>query len=176
MAEEKKKPFNNNPFLGRNDGVSIPGTVINVKDFATGVEIEKCIKTGEGEEDFVIVTELRIDKKVNHQDYLNQFADDVGILNVLKRVIKTGDASLFNERNETQAGYMDLTNMPGDIIAASEMINKANAAYEQLPDDLKKKLSKEDLIKINNLELYNNIVAYVDNLNKVKEKEGDKNV
>lgn len=164
------KKINNNPFIGRNDNQVFPGHDYSEKDLAFAVEVEKVKKTGEGDQDFVVLKELKIDKVVNRQDYINQFQDDVGILNVLKRVAKTGDESLINQR-PVASGYMDLTNMPHDIISAAEKIDQANALYEKLPDDIKSKLTKDDLIKINNLDLYNAIENYV--AQKKQVKEGD---
>lgn len=162
----------NNPFIGRNDSLVYPGNDYSEKDLAFAVEVEKVKKTGEGDEDFVILKDLKVDKVVNRQDYVNQFKDDVGILNVLKRVAKTGDDSLINER-PVATGFMDLTNMPSDIISAAEKIDHANELYEKLPDAIKAKLSKDDLIKINNLELANSINNYIAQ-NDVK-KDGDNN-
>lgn len=171
--ENKKKL--NNPFVGRNDGFVSTGNDYSCPELSEVIEVQKVKKTGDGDEDFVVFKELKINKVLNRQEFVNQFKDDVGVLNVLKRVGVSGDQSLLNER-PVASGHMDLTNMPDNIIDAGNMIDRANDLYNKLPDDIKNKLSKEDLLKINNLELANAIQDYVITQEKLKNvKDGDIN-
>lgn len=171
MSEVKKKL--NNPFCGRNDGLTFEGSDLTEEKLAICREAEIVKKTGEGDEDFTVEKKLVIDKLVNRQEYIGQFADEVGILNVLKRVANGADFETeVNQVNNTH-GYIDMTKMPTDYIDAINKQAYAQKLYNSLPDEIKNKLSQEDLIKIDNLRLANEIQTYL----KLKEvKDGDGNV
>ena len=59
---------------------------------------DKYKKTGDGEDDFVIEQVVEVTEKIDRQQYIDSFKDDVGILNILKKVELTGDVTLLNQR------------------------------------------------------------------------------
>lgn len=55
-------------------------------------------KTGDGEDDFVIESKIVTTQKIDRQEYIESFRDDVGILNIMKKVALTDDVTLLNQR------------------------------------------------------------------------------
>lgn len=115
----------NDPYLG---------TPINVnkvtnEDKVTYDVREKLVKTGETEYDFVTEQEVYVKEKVSLDKYIQSFAGDVGLENILKRVALTGDTSLLNEK---QPLYGDIRNMPENNMERDDAIKQGLAAAKKL--------------------------------------------
>ena len=92
-----------------------------------------------GDEGEVSVVEEYIEtKRYNRQDYINSFRDDVGILNILKKV----NAGLLNPATiacsfDTNAPINDITNVPTDVGDALNLVDEAHKLYATLPAALR---------------------------------------
>ena len=80
-------------------------------------------------------------KRYNRQEFINSFRDDVGILNILKKV----NAGLINPATlacsfDTNKPIDDYSKIPTDIGDALDLVDKAHKLYAQLPNDLKQGL------------------------------------
>lgn len=88
-------------------------------------------KIGEGEEDFVIEEKPVVSLKVNRQAYISKDADDVGVLNILKKVRLSGDASLLDQTGARYTDALqDYTDIPGDVGEALKAIQKGATSFE----------------------------------------------
>lgn len=167
-----------NPFRGRTDGVKYEGQKFDKVDYAKCTIVQRVNRLSKSDDTaFDVITDIQINDIVPLQDYINQFAEDVGILNVLKKVVKTGDVGLINQ---CEPGYFDLTNMPEDFLEARKMYDAAMSAYDKLPDDLKNGLSAEQFANLTSDNLQKSLDDYIAKVTQpvkeeVKEvKEGDK--
>lgn len=92
-----------------------------------------------GDEGEVSVVEDYIEtKRYNRQEYINSFRDDVGILNILKKV----NAGLLNPATiacsfDTKAPINDITNVPTDVGDALNLVDEAHKLYATLPAALR---------------------------------------
>lgn len=80
------------------------------------------------------------------QAYIDSFADDIGIQNILKKVALTGDKSYLNQTGRVgekpDGGLEDIkdyTNVPGSKTVAFNAVAAGVAAYDALPSEIKEK-------------------------------------
>lgn len=98
--------------------------------------VDKVEITGKGDTDFVIKKKLVETSKVDLDEYVNSFADDVGILNIYEKITATGDTSLLQQRNRVpgkvdENGYEeinDVSKIPGDYMDVKKAVDSANNA------------------------------------------------
>lgn len=77
-----------------------------------------------------------VNEEVDIREYVNSFADECGVENVLKKFARTGDASLFAQHQVIE--NVDATKIPD---------GNAEELFNSLPDDLKKNMSYEEFVK-----------------------------
>lgn len=114
----------------------------NYADCADIVEyklVQKVKKTGEGDEDFIVVDELVEVSRVNRQATYNKIAKDHDLYQIIKKVAETGDESLLNQG---PAGvYLDVSKLPENNAELNAKLANAAKVWESLPEDLKQKMS-----------------------------------
>ena len=124
-------------------------------------EVEHVKSIGEKDTDFIITKSVEECSRVNRQDYLDEQASDVGILNILKKIALSGDTSLLNQTKRVglpavekdALGHdveqvLDLTAYSVDKIEAFNAYKHGAEVYQNLPEDLKGKLSMEEVAKL----------------------------
>lgn len=98
-----------------------------------------------GEDGEVSVVEDYIEtKKYKRQDFINSFRDEVGIVNMLKKVnaglmnpgVLAANFDLNDENN-----VIDISNVPEDIGDAMSMVDNAHKLYASLPVELTKNMT-----------------------------------
>lgn len=113
--------------------------------YIIGRELKDSVKmTGDKDTDFVIEKKVVEISRVDRQEYIDSFSDDVGILNIMKKVALTGDSSLINQRSRVP-GEVDDNGLEkvNDITGLNdpEMIrnnlSKADQMLNMLPEDLR---------------------------------------
>lgn len=172
MLEVKKL---NNPFVGLVDKPQASLTdYSNSPDFESITIVDVPVKVGDGESDYVIEKREKVLSRCKRQDYINSFAEDVGILNIMKKVSQTGDISLLNQRPVAGSDFVDISNLPDNVIDGIKFMNSAKDSFDSLPADLKKDLKIEDVAN-GKLDI-SALNAYIDRLvaAKVAAAEGDK--
>lgn len=98
-----------NPFESSDDRTGLPKKIFT--DFKADdgeyiVEyniIQKVKKLGEKDTDFVIINTVEETNRINRQEYINSFRQDVGILNIIEKVRLSGDVTLLNQSH--RVGY-----------------------------------------------------------------------
>ena len=145
---ETKKLVPSSPFMGRSDGeVFLGQTFKDPKDdvIVDYKEVSEIRKTGEGKHDFVVIKKIIPSSKTNRSDYINSFSSDVGIMNVLKKVLVGGetidDVVKSGRFRSKQNGLVDLSNLPDNIVDAYKSVEKGVQAFDELPEKVKKKQS-----------------------------------
>lgn len=101
---------------------------------------------GNDEYDFRIDKEVYESKKVNRQEYINSFKDDVGVLNILKKVALTGDLSLINQSNHPTGDKIIDVDDSIDSIDAMNKYDKAQASFNAIPVELRGNMSIEQFL------------------------------
>lgn len=144
-------------------------------------EIDVVKKTGEKETDFVVEKKVIESSRINRQEYINSFKDDVGIMNILEKVRMTGDATLLDQTKrspvpseKTGRGNLeeivDISNIPNSFIEADAAITKGHDLFKDIPAELKGKLSFEDFV-VKSPEIYDKYVAALKESAAKKESE-----
>lgn len=124
-------------------------------------------KTGDYVVDQVPVITARIDT----QDYIQSFADEVGIENILKRFELTGDPNLLNQIQRPSVSIdvdgkeiiQDYSNLPSDEEQALKLAEKARAEFANLPPELVKNRSFNEFAETCTKE---ELIQYIQSLNK----------
>lgn len=94
---------------------------------------QKVRKVGDGDEDFVIEEVVEEVSRINRQEYLKSQASEVGVLNILEKVARSGDVSLLNQTGSViPEGLQDYTNVPANVGEALESLKKGSASFEGL--------------------------------------------
>lgn len=90
-----------NPFVRPSNRPQCKGTdfiPIDKNTIDTYIVRPKLVKTGKGDFDFITKDTVILDSRVNRSDVINEHSDEVGILNIIRKVRETGDKSLLNQR------------------------------------------------------------------------------
>lgn len=138
MAEIKKrvKGFSNN-------GVVWEGQ----KDFDQTYKhitiVDKVVKTGEGENDFSIVKQVLVEE-TPIQEVIDADADSVGVHNIIKQVMRTGDSSLLPV--DTGNPFVDAVGAPETLMELKEFGKKAEADFNGLPQELTKGIDMKSFV------------------------------
>lgn len=133
-------------------------------------------KVGEGEEDFVPVK-----KKVIHKEdvnaLINSQAKDVGVYNLIERVIKTGDPTLIKAaRVDENSQLLDITRAPQDLAEGLSIKQKQEAAFASLPESLKKGRTLQQFVEGITAEEFNAWIQSMAPKKKVKKLENKEDV
>ena len=140
MADEKKMPrvkgFSNN-------GVVWPGESNFDTDYVTISIVDRVKKVGAGDNDFVIVKEV-IEDRQPIQEVIDADAESVGVYNIIKQVLRTGDTSLLPV---DKGGNVDLVDAPDNLMELGHLGQDAAAKFGTLPDELTKGLDMKNFVE-----------------------------
>ena len=100
--------------------------------------------------------------KVNIYETTQAFKDSVDLGKIIEKVTLTGDMNILNQR---KTEYLDITEMPDNIIEAHSQLENAKRTFEKMPLEIRNKydhdfskyledMGSEEWIKI--MEKYNN--------------------
>lgn len=144
------KKLTKSPFEGRNDGLVFPGQRFDSYDDKTIVEgyVKEVVKkVGDGEDDFIVEKKLVPYRSYSRAGFIQDAADDVGILNVLRKVAISGQDLTQDNPYAAKPGFVDMTQMPGSLEEAIALVEKAKDTWNHLPDELKNNMDYEAFIK-----------------------------
>lgn len=102
-------------------------------DIVEYVRKQKVEKVGEGPDDYV-VTEIVVESsRCNRQAFIEQFRDDVGVLNILEKVRRSGDITLLNQTGASiPEGIQDYTDVPSSVGEALNAVKSGATSFEGL--------------------------------------------
>lgn len=124
----------------------------------------------------ILVYEPVIKGKTNINDLIASYADDVGIQNILRKVALSGDTSLFNQTGRKPLGnggpepVQDYTDAPQSKTDAFNQVVKGVQAFDELPADLKGKMSMAQFAELVGQEEFENYIAGIIAKNTPKEE------
>lgn len=123
---------------------------------------KKVTKVGDGDEDFIVEEVVKEVSRVNRQAFIAKDASDVGVLNILEKVSRSGDFSLLNQTGaEIPEGVQDYTNVPSSVGEALKAIQSGSTSFEALKE-IFGDISFETLASMSTeqlTEVFNNYVA-----------------
>lgn len=107
---------------------------------------EKVVDADGVQQDVVRFVPVKV-QEIDIQKYIDSFADEVGIQNILKKVALTGDKSYLNQTGREplvesgQEPVQDYTNVPQSKTVAFNAVAEGVRAYDSLPAEIKGKMS-----------------------------------
>ena len=110
-----------------------------VKEFDQEYEsikiVDKVQKVGDGDDDYLIVKQVIVEKKPI-QEFIDADAQSVGVYNIIKQVLRTGDTSLLPiDKGDCN---VDLVGAPSTLMEVKAMGAQAEQAFNSLPGELTK--------------------------------------
>lgn len=135
-------------------------------------EVEHVKMLSDKDTDFVKSKSVDEFDRTDRQKYIDSFDNEVGILNIMKKVALTGDVSLLNQTKRVSLpgtdkdalgrpveDIADYTNYMGtDRADALNAYKKGRAQFDNLPDSLKGKKSFAEVAKMSD----SDIDAYIE--------------
>lgn len=107
---------------------------------------------------FYIDYEECVAEKLNRRKYVNSFAGDVGVLNVIHKLALNKE-NAADGRFAMKQGYVDLSNLPTDGEQMAKLLEERNKVWAKLDPELKKALTYEEFVSTFNLEKLNEYIA-----------------
>ena len=99
--------------------------------------VNYAVKTGEGDEDYVIKQKV-IEERTPIKEVVQVDADSVGVYNIIKQVMRTGDTSLLPvDKGDCN---VDMVGAPETLMEVKALGQEAEKKFGQLPKDLTKGL------------------------------------
>lgn len=120
--------------------------------------VDSVKKVGDGEDDFVVVKKV-IHSKRPIQEVIDADKESVGVYNIIKQVVRTGDTSLLPvDKGDC---HVDLTGAPETLMEVKAAGVKAEKAFKDLPKDLTKGLDMASFVESMTQEQFNSFIAAV---------------
>ena len=94
-------------------------------------------KTGEGEDDYVLITK-HIVHKTPIAEVVARDAGTCSIQAIMAQVLKTGDTSLLPTPHPKDGVVNDITGVPDNLMDLDNQMKAMEAKFAALPDSLKK--------------------------------------
>lgn len=108
---------------------------------------KKVTKVGDGDEDYVVEEVVKEVSRVNRQAFIAKDASDVGVLNILEKVTRSGDLSLVDQLHfvaddsgevdslgRPLGTIQDYSNVPGNVGEAINAIKSGSTSFEALKE------------------------------------------
>lgn len=122
----------------------VPHNFDRSRDIVTLEVQDKAKVTDTKSGSFVIEQEVVETSRIDTQEYIDSFKDDVGIENVLRKFELTGDPSTINQRvrptvpvgDDGKEAVQDYVNIPTNQEEAMQIAANARAAFKALPPEL----------------------------------------
>lgn len=138
----------------------------NKGDIVTYERVQKVKKVGDGPDDYVVYEDVVETERVNRHDFIMQDASDVGVLNVLEKVRRSGDVTLLNQTGASiPVGLQDYTKVPGSIGEALKSVESGANSFAALKT-IFGDISFEDLANMSNEQLETIVQSYIDSRKK----------
>ena len=154
MAEKVKKL--NSPFAP--NGEEHPGQDGWDTTYKTIEIVDTVEKVGEGDKDFVIVKKVLV-TETPIQEVIDADKDSVGVENIIKQVMRTGDTSLLPvDKGDCK---VDLVGAPESLMELKQMGVDAEKAFKGLDPELTKGMDMAAFVNNMNQEQFDAFIAAV---------------
>lgn len=163
MAEKVKRT---NPFT------PWPHVVKGQTDFDKtykSIEIlDKVVKVGEGDEDFIIEKYVKVTERPI-QEVIDADKDSVGVDNILRQVLRSGDMDLLPvDKGECN---VDLVGAPESLMDVKQLGQDAEASFGKLPKELTNDLDMTAFVNGMSQEKFDAFIKAVEERNKKEVKK-----
>lgn len=102
-------------------------------DIVEYVRKDKVKKVGDGEDDYIIEEVVVEASRVNRQAFIAKDADQVGVLNILEKVRRSGDVTLLNQTGASiSSDLQDYTKVPSSVGEALNAVAAGANSFEGL--------------------------------------------
>lgn len=129
-------------------------------------EVDHLVSLGEKDTDFVVRTDVEESSRVDRQKYIDSYEVDVGILNILEKVRRSGDVSLLHQVSSPDIpshekdslgrpvqDVVDITKYQVDKMDALNSFKQGAKSFDEIPDSLKGKLSFKDFANMSDQDI-----------------------
>jgi len=119
------------------------------QEYITYIEVDK-VADGfdpKNPHEFLIEHEVIEDERIPIMEEINSHRSKVGLKNLLKGVVDQKQMKELISRTERSEGFIDATKLPTSHLAMEELAGKLEKVWDEIPDDLKKDLTKEEFLK-----------------------------
>lgn len=155
------------PFAcGERDNENKPQTEFD-QDYVSIQIVDYVEKTGEGEEDYVIKKKVVEDRRPI-KEVVEADASSVGVYNIIKNVLRTGDTSLLPA--DDGKCNVDFVGAPENLMELKQMGVEAEKKFKELPADLVGDLDMAKFVETMSQEKFDQFIAA---LAARQEKKGD---
>jgi hypothetical protein len=106
--------------------------------------VDTVVKTGEGDQDFTIVKKVLVETQPI-DEVVQVDASSVGIENIIKQVMRTGDTSLLPVDKGNP--FVDVVGAPENLMELKAMGQAAEEKFNKLPEDLTKGMDMKAFVE-----------------------------
>lgn len=126
-----------------NNGVEWKGKTDWDTTYKTISIVDVVEKTGEGEQDFSIVKKVLVEENPI-VDVVQADAESVGVENIMRQIMRTGDASLFPADKGNP--FVDVVDAPQSLMELKALGQQAEEKFNELPQDLTKGIDMKSFV------------------------------
>ena len=112
----------------------------------------------DNKEIFYIDYEECVAERLNRRKYINSFAGDVGVLNIIHKLALNKE-NAADGRFAMKQGFVDLSGMPTDGEQMAKLMAERNKVWAKLDPELKKNLTYDEFVSTFNLDKLNQYIA-----------------
>ena len=113
------------------------------QDYISIEIVDYAEKTGQGENDFVIKKKV-VETRTPIKEVVEADADSVGVYNIIKQVMRTGDTSLLPvDKGDCN---VDMVGAPETLMEVKALGQNAEKIFDQLPKELTKGLDMKAFV------------------------------
>lgn len=155
---QKLKNRESSPFTSYRE--PYPGQGGFDKTYKTIKIVDVVKKTGEGENDFILQKKVIVDEQLI-QDVIDADKDSVGVDNIIKQVLRTGDTSLLPvDKGDCN---VDLVGAPSSLMEVKQLGENASQIFESLPKELVKDMDMTSFVNSMSQEKFDEFVKALSN-------------
>lgn len=151
-----------------NNGVKWEGQKDFDQDYLSIEIVDYVEKTGEGENDYVIKKKV-VETREPIADVVARDADQVGVYNIIKQVMRTGDTSLLPA--DDGKCQVDLVGAPETLMEVKAMGQEASAKFAGLDPALTKGRSLTEFIQSLSQEEFDSFIAAIKSRQEMKSED-----
>lgn len=129
-------------------------------------EVDHLVSHGEKDTDFVVRTDVEECSRVDRQKYIDSYEVDVGILNILEKVRRSGDVSLLHQVSSPDIpshekdslgrpvqDIVDITKYQVEKMDALNSFKQGAKSFDEIPSELKGKMSFKDFANMSDQDI-----------------------
>lgn len=85
------------------------------------------------------IRRLEVDKEIDIYEKIQECAKDTGLTNIFSKY----GLNIYDQLKNSEAQFVDLTNLPGNLMEAMDVIDKAQYAFDRQSKEIKAKFNND---------------------------------